>query len=151
MSIVFCKAVTKKGLRCKNKCCVLNNNLEYCKLHSKIFKFEKPTDCPICQEDLASEKQPLSCGHWVHKNCILNWKDQCPVCRSHIKLTKKEYRILFNRNNRNNRSNRNIRLQDDVNYVNLFDYINIDLDSINTLSTFILYDAFQQLLQNERL
>ena len=145
MSIVFCKAITKKGSVCKNKCCKTNNNSDYCKMHSRIFKFEKPSECPICQEDISSEKQPLSCGHWVHKNCILSWKDQCPVCRKQIKLTKKEQKILINRNARKS----NIQNEED-DYVDIFDYINNNpnlRDNINFLSALIVLDAYHNVYQ----
>jgi hypothetical protein len=87
-----CNAKTIKGQSCKNKCM---DKLNYCKIHNYIYKIEKPEDCLICCESLKREKYPLSCGHWIHKECIYKWsKKQCPVCTLPIKLTKKESRIF---------------------------------------------------------
>jgi len=33
----------------------------------------------------------------VHKECILKWKDECPVCRSRLHFSKKDY-SKFRRN-----------------------------------------------------
>ena len=90
--VKYCQAKTKEGKQCCNK--VTGGNF-YCSRHVKLFKYPKPEDCPVCCESLSDLPQPLSCGHWVHKNCVLKWgKDQCPVCRSNITLTKKERSIL---------------------------------------------------------
>lgn len=71
----------------------------YCCRHRNLFKYEKPDDCPVCTESLCGTPQPLSCGHWVHRSCVVKWKDECPVCRSKIRLTKKERSRLPTRNN----------------------------------------------------
>ena len=43
---------------------------------------EKPEECPVCYEEMASEKDSLECGHWVHVLCIQkSLKAQCPLCR----------------------------------------------------------------------
>lgn len=86
----YCIGTTIKGNQCRKK--PGKNN--YCSTHSHMFIYNKPDDCPICMDDIANESQPLSCGHWVHKQCILKWKPQCPVCRSDIKLTKKELAVM---------------------------------------------------------
>ena len=39
--------------------------------------YEKPAQCCIC---LDPPDQPLSCGHWTHLQCILNWKPYRPTC-----------------------------------------------------------------------
>lgn len=54
------------------------------------FTCEKPSECPVCYEALEDHK-PLSCGHWVHKSCIIkSKKDICPMCRAKVKLTRRE-------------------------------------------------------------
>lgn len=54
-------------------------------------KFPKPEDCPICFCSLSDENEPVKCGHWVHKRCILQWKTsqkinklKCPICRAEL-------------------------------------------------------------------
>lgn len=89
----YCQAKTKKNELCMNK---VTSAETYCSRHIKIFKFDKPTECSICYESLASEPQPLSCGHWIHRKCIFNWgKAECPICRAVISITKAET-IHFN-------------------------------------------------------
>lgn len=89
--VKYCQATTKNGKRCCNH---VNADVDYCSRHADLFKFPKPSECPVCMDDLKDEHQPLSCGHWVHRHCVLQWKDQCPVCRQKISLTKKERTAL---------------------------------------------------------
>ena len=59
------------------------------------FKAEKPQDCPVCFESLDNENKTLSCGHWVHTECVIkSKKDCCPLCRQTVKLSLEEqYRL----------------------------------------------------------
>lgn len=83
-----CSGFTTKGKKCANKS---YKNNKFCKRHLQQFRLEKPEDCPICMDSLDNVHVPLSCCHWVHRECIFSWgKDECPVCRSKIKLTAKE-------------------------------------------------------------
>lgn len=90
-----CYGLTKKGTCCKNKRYTekvngVIKNYNYCKLHYKQYNFEKPEECPICMEKL-DNTPPLKCGHWIHKECIMKWKeDTCPICRAKINFTKFE-------------------------------------------------------------
>ena len=60
------------------------------------FVCEKPSECPVCYEPLETDKA-LSCGHWVHKSCIIkSKKDNCPMCRQKVKLTRKEREDMIN-------------------------------------------------------
>lgn len=60
------------------------------------FVCEKPSECPVCYEALETDKA-LSCGHWVHKSCIIkSKKDNCPMCRQKIKLTRREREDMIN-------------------------------------------------------
>jgi hypothetical protein len=79
-----CIATTSKGIQCSK---LPVNGKNYCSIHKQ---YTKPDTCPICIESIEEEKKPLSCGHWVHKNCLLQWKAECPICRLPVKLTKKE-------------------------------------------------------------
>lgn len=59
------------------------------------FTCEKPCECPVCFESLNEDKS-LSCGHWVHKSCIVkSKKDTCPLCRKQVVLTLEEKDELF--------------------------------------------------------
>ena len=58
---------------------------------SSQFQEEKPTECPVCFESLSNEQKTLSCGHWVHKECVIkSKKDCCPLCRQTVELTIEE-------------------------------------------------------------
>jgi hypothetical protein len=60
------------------------------------FVCEKPSECPVCYEPL-NEDKALSCGHWVHKSCIIkSKKDNCPMCRQKVKLTRREREDMIN-------------------------------------------------------
>ena len=60
------------------------------------FVCEKPSECPVCYEPL-NEDKALSCGHWVHKSCIIkSKKDNCPMCRQKVKLTRREKEDMIN-------------------------------------------------------
>ncbi len=60
------------------------------------FVCEKPSECPVCYEPL-NEDRALSCGHWVHKSCIIkSKKDNCPMCRQKVKLTRREREDMIN-------------------------------------------------------
>jgi len=111
--IYICKGYTKKGKSCSNKC---SKNTDYCSLHKNLFKFTKPDDCLICTESLNNEYQPLSCGHWAHRKCVLKWKDICPVCREKIKLTKKEKDAIVNKYMNEYLDNINLRLLNIIEY-----------------------------------
>lgn len=57
---------------------------------------EKPSECPVCYEPLETDKA-LSCGHWVHKSCIIkSKKDNCPMCRQKVRLSRKEKKDMIN-------------------------------------------------------
>jgi len=83
----FCKSLTKKNIKCKNKCL---KNKDVCRLHLKNkYIMEKPTECIVCLESLINTKKALTCGHWIHLNCIYKWgKMCCPICMQTIKLSK---------------------------------------------------------------
>lgn len=75
-------------------------------IHENI-QFEKPKDCPICFDSLKDENKSLSCGHWVHYNCINEWKKsqkfnhlKCPVCRANVKYSNQEERLVSIKINR---------------------------------------------------
>lgn len=84
---------------CKN---VGRGKHTFCNKHTKMYRYEKPEECPVCMEDLQNEKYPLrgevegKCGHWVHHSCVISsGKQECPICREKIKLKKEELSKLL--------------------------------------------------------
>ena len=49
--------------------------------------------CSICQEEMNHTACTLMCGHQFHKDCIYTWVNRsktCPICRTDIKMKRKE-------------------------------------------------------------
>lgn len=74
--------------RCKN---ITKNTCGYCRWHEKLYsdneKFleDRPQECPVCYNKLCQVTRPLSCGHYVHKSCVIkSGKSECPICRKYI-------------------------------------------------------------------
>ena len=65
------------------------------------FIEDKPDECPICWESLDEVDEPLSCGHYMHKNCLLNGGQTiCGICRQEVYLSDDELATIeYNRNN----------------------------------------------------
>ena len=60
------------------------------------WKQEKPEECPICCGDC--DEHPLSCGHYVCSDCIVNSKKAtCPCCRQDVALDVPVYQRLYNK------------------------------------------------------
>ena len=85
----------------KKKCIVANcRNYEtghhsLCNKHAGSQKLEKEC-CAICMDDENECKQPLSCGHWIHFDCVLKTsKKECPMCKSVLKFSA-EQTVVFN-------------------------------------------------------
>jgi len=86
--VIRCEAFTKSGKTCKNK---PSSGCKFCHRHSRQYSLEKPEECPVCMESTENINYPLQCGHWIHLECLLKWReDTCPMCREHIKFTMKE-------------------------------------------------------------
>lgn len=48
-------------------------------------RFSKPKHCPVCLGSIHQTRQPLECGHWVHRSCIRkSGKAKCPICRKQL-------------------------------------------------------------------
>jgi hypothetical protein len=59
------------------------------------WKEEKPSECPVCCGDC--DENPLSCGHYVCSDCIVNSKKAtCPCCRQDVALDVPVYQRLYN-------------------------------------------------------
>jgi hypothetical protein len=60
------------------------------------WKQEKPEECPICCGEC--DEHPLSCGHYVCSDCIVNSKKAtCPCCRQDVALDVPVYQRLYNK------------------------------------------------------
>ena len=118
-----CIALTLKGIPCKHK---KLKDSHYCGRHLKLYKYDKPDDCPICMESIKEESRPLNCGHWVHKECLLKWNDICPTCRTPVKLTRKDRLTLFKNTNKLN----------EIEPI----HIEIELDNLDQILRIILQD-----------
>ncbi len=59
-----------------------------------MYKKEKK-ECIVCYEELTTKDKPIKeCGHHIHKICILkSGKNRCPLCRTQLKLSKKDMNI----------------------------------------------------------
>jgi hypothetical protein len=159
-----CEAITKNGTRCIYKCkignlcdkhkpktqqeckglnianlqlekCKKKCNNEYCEDHKYKYRLEKPDECPICMDTISDITEiPLSCGHWIHKNClksIVNYK--CPICRQSIKKKEKDYILGENTdiNDNNNNDNDFIEQLEIMNY-NIINSIDVhDLQPVD--------------------
>lgn len=98
----------------KKRCCKLNTfpNYKYCTKHIRqqepLQLIEKPLECPVCMEHLDNDEKPLTCGHWVHRTCVIkSGKSQCPICRFELYLSTRERTECAHYKQRyNNSSNR---------------------------------------------
>jgi|688.fasta_scaffold240729_2 hypothetical protein len=60
------------------------------KINKKDWKQSLPEECAVCCEKI-SQVDYLSCGHCIHKKCIIkSKKTTCPCCREEIELTREE-------------------------------------------------------------
>lgn len=86
-------------VRCPN-----TSNGEYCNEHSHRYRLDKPDDCPVCMDTISSRTEtPLSCGHWVHKHCLVPTNlHMCPVCRQSMQPN--EVRYVFGANHQQHNS-----------------------------------------------
>lgn len=72
-----------------------NRNIECRKVIYNNFVEDIPDYCPVCAEEGFHESDLLSCGHYVHKWCVIRSKKTiCPVCRAEIELTDVELEII---------------------------------------------------------
>jgi len=70
---------------CKQKEC---GHYGLCTKHSGACKTEKE-DCAVCMD--GELKCPLSCGHWIHVDCVIkSGKKECPMCKSKLTFTKEQ-------------------------------------------------------------
>lgn len=46
---------------------------------------DKPESCIVCLESMTDVKSSFTCGHWIHRECIIrSGRLQCPLCRKRI-------------------------------------------------------------------
>jgi len=83
-----CKAITKKGSRCKRLRCI--GDKDFCRQHNTLGKKTPQFECPICYEKVYITEGislDLSCGHKFCADCISKWtikKSTCPLCRGDV-------------------------------------------------------------------
>ena len=66
------------------------------KIAEECWKEEKPSECPVCYENVC-DTDCLSCGHYIHKECIIKSKKTCcAMCRKEVTFTREEAENLFN-------------------------------------------------------
>jgi len=117
------KEVNKKRKRCKYLSCkkIVNNNI-CCDEHQKIINtYEKPDECPICLEPFEKENEKKSiyvplipCYHWICKDCIIkSGKNECPICRQSVELTKTEEKKLITKANKIKKEKDRLQLEED--------------------------------------
>jgi len=79
---------------------------------SKVFRNNKPAQiytveidnnqqkqCVVCLEELFEDKKITPCNHSFHLHCILEWlnsKENCPLCRTKLKMDKANFNIVLN-------------------------------------------------------
>jgi hypothetical protein len=62
------------------------------KVEISSFIEQKPEYCPVCLENLTESDNPLSCGHYIHRGCIIrSRKTCCPLCKRELQLSIEEY------------------------------------------------------------
>jgi hypothetical protein len=70
---------------CKQKDC---GHYGLCRKHAGTHKIEKE-ECAVCMD--GELKYPLSCGHWVHVECVIkSGKKECPMCKENLKFNKEQ-------------------------------------------------------------
>jgi hypothetical protein len=101
----------------------LGANISIRRLTLRIIKYlppalsfweEKPESCPVCLNCISNELIfPLSCGHYVHRDCVVrSMKSCCPMCRKEVLLTHEELRkihLFKEREKREHKRQRRIR------------------------------------------
>ena len=120
--------------------CTNISNKKYCDTHEEKYKYEKPDDCPVCMDEISDETEiPLSCGHWIHKECLVPTNLHiCPICRQKMKqeevyyvfgkqhleqnLYARNYYIPFDQGEQNNILENN-RINMEINSINLNVYL----------------------------
>ena len=91
--------IQKLGRKCKR---IKFKDFQFCRIHLKnmkpIYNLPREDTCIICTEEYKKTEPPLLCGHYIHRRCIVQWgKEECPICRNYIPLTKKELDEIKNK------------------------------------------------------
>ena len=59
-------------------------------IKKSVWKQPMPEECAVCCESVTN-KDYLSCGHCIHKSCVIKSnKTTCPCCRKEIELNREE-------------------------------------------------------------
>ena len=76
---------------CQHVC--VHDLYNFCACHIKKQKplcdLEKPDTCPICFESTNTSVIQLTCGHYLHKECMIKCgRPTCPICKQFVYMTK---------------------------------------------------------------
>ena len=56
--------------------------------------YGSPCECPVCFESI--QENCLSCGHYVHKDCVIkSKKTTCPLCKKEVEMSFSELEKLY--------------------------------------------------------
>ena len=65
------------------------------KYFKKQFVQQKPDMCPVCYEPFSELELPLSCGHYIHHECILRTnKNICCLCKEELNFETRPLPLL---------------------------------------------------------
>ena len=93
------------------------------------FVEEKVDECHVCRKTFEENDKPLSCGHWICKECVCqSGKAECPLCRKKIDMTTNEIRKMIDIKKNKNNQNRSVV---EIDYTGVFLRIVSDLSSMN--------------------
>ena len=98
-----CCAVTKNGLKCRNRN-IFGNKHGLCHIHMTHHKSSKyyidinNNTCSICLSSIINPIKLKNCNHVFCNHCILEWitKDRsCPNCRKCVSNFEKRRSVIF--------------------------------------------------------
>jgi archaellum component FlaC len=134
--------------------CTNVSTSRYCSDHEHKYRLQKQ-DCPICMEDISEINEcPLNCGHWFHKNCLIQTnKESCPMCR--CSFTRKETEYIFgnfeeNLNNENQEVYVDYHDFTDDNFNEILPNVGPDHDPFRELSENQIETIFQEIENSPR-
>jgi hypothetical protein len=98
-----CCAVTKNGLKCRNRN-IFGNKYGLCHVHmthhqtSQYYIDTNDDTCSICLNTIINPIQLKKCHHVFCNHCILEWitRDRsCPNCRTCVSNFEKRRSVIF--------------------------------------------------------
>jgi hypothetical protein len=95
-----CEVVKRDGGVCGCRARRSRNGVNTCLTH--IPKSLEVVGCSICLDDCPIGTKPTKCGHFFHRRCMNQWKEQenghtCPMCRVVIRSRPEPSVVLIDR------------------------------------------------------